>query len=273
MLRSLSDDAEARNYFGEPVDAVAFHLPDYHDVIKRPMDLGTVSKKLKGGAYGSGDDFAADVRLVFQNAMWYNPPADAIHLAARRLLATFDALYSGDPPQLSSGARRRPPSGPAKCPPRPPSAPPAPPAAAAARRKRSLGTPRAAQARKAPKVDRRLATQVYSEAELWAAPRAGSRGDAAAPAARGRAARGSPAAPSAARGSAAAGGDCPVCYEPLGPDALSFECEHRLCARCGEAMAAVEAARATASVTRRGVLCRCPLCRSRARLAVEIAPA
>jgi hypothetical protein len=37
--------------FGEPVDTVALGLHDYYDVIKQPMDLGTIGKKLRGGSY------------------------------------------------------------------------------------------------------------------------------------------------------------------------------------------------------------------------------
>ena len=37
--------------FGEPVDTVALGLHDYYEVIKQPMDLGTIGKKLRGGSY------------------------------------------------------------------------------------------------------------------------------------------------------------------------------------------------------------------------------
>ena len=38
--------------FLEPVDPIALNLPDYFDVIKRPMDISTVAKRLEDGHYG-----------------------------------------------------------------------------------------------------------------------------------------------------------------------------------------------------------------------------
>ncbi len=35
--------------FNQPVDPVALNIPDYLDVVKQPMDLGTVLKNLDAG--------------------------------------------------------------------------------------------------------------------------------------------------------------------------------------------------------------------------------
>ncbi|CAA2992808.1 transcription factor GTE10 [Olea europaea subsp. europaea] len=59
--------------FNEPVDTVKLNIPDYFNVIKHPMDLGTIKKKLHSGGYSSPMGFAADVRLTFENALTYNP--------------------------------------------------------------------------------------------------------------------------------------------------------------------------------------------------------
>ncbi|KAK7891850.1 hypothetical protein WMY93_023813 [Mugilogobius chulae] len=44
--------------FYSPVDAVALGLHDYHEVIKQPMDLGTVRKKLDERQYANAKEFA-----------------------------------------------------------------------------------------------------------------------------------------------------------------------------------------------------------------------
>ncbi|KAI8644737.1 hypothetical protein BD408DRAFT_412817 [Parasitella parasitica] len=46
--------------------------PDYFEVIKEPMDLGTVSKKLKAFQYKNKKEFARDLHLIFQNCLDYN---------------------------------------------------------------------------------------------------------------------------------------------------------------------------------------------------------
>ncbi|KAJ3337893.1 hypothetical protein HDU91_001357, partial [Kappamyces sp. JEL0680] len=51
---------KAANWFLDPVDPVAFRIPTYFEVIKRPMDLGMVKKKLDAGEYDGDEDFAAD---------------------------------------------------------------------------------------------------------------------------------------------------------------------------------------------------------------------
>merc|ERR1712159_126885 len=59
--------------FAQPVDYVQLGIPHYPDIIKTPMDLGTVQKKLSGGEYSNADEWVADVRLTFNNAMVFNP--------------------------------------------------------------------------------------------------------------------------------------------------------------------------------------------------------
>ncbi|KAI8984540.1 hypothetical protein BDF20DRAFT_394859 [Mycotypha africana] len=46
--------------------------PDYFDVIKKPMDLGTVTKKLKNFVYKSKKEFADDLYLIYDNCLTYN---------------------------------------------------------------------------------------------------------------------------------------------------------------------------------------------------------
>lgn len=79
--------------FNKPVDAAALGLHDYHQIIKRPMDLGTVKSNLSRGLYASPLDFASDVRLVFENAMLYNPRTDEVHGMADQLLTHFEELF------------------------------------------------------------------------------------------------------------------------------------------------------------------------------------
>jgi hypothetical protein len=43
------------------------------------MDLGTVETKLDENAYADARALLADVRLVFDNAMLYNPADHAVH--------------------------------------------------------------------------------------------------------------------------------------------------------------------------------------------------
>ncbi|KAJ4843121.1 hypothetical protein Tsubulata_002908 [Turnera subulata] len=79
--------------FNSPVDVEALKLHDYFDIIKHPMDLGTVKAKLGKNQYESPRDFAADVRLTFNNAMKYNPKGHEVYTFAEQFLSRFEELY------------------------------------------------------------------------------------------------------------------------------------------------------------------------------------
>lgn len=71
--------------FYKPVDADGLGLTDYHQIIKTPMDLGTVKSKLENREYKKTEDFAADVRLIFTNCYKYNPPDHEVVAMAKKL--------------------------------------------------------------------------------------------------------------------------------------------------------------------------------------------
>lgn len=79
--------------FNEPVDIVKLKIPDYFTVIKHPMDLGTIKKRLTSGAYLSPLEFLADVRLTFSNAMIYNPPGNIVHIMADTMSKFFELRW------------------------------------------------------------------------------------------------------------------------------------------------------------------------------------
>jgi len=79
--------------FNTPVDPLALNLPDYNDIIKNPMDLGTVKQQLASGLYENEDDFAEDVRLVWANALRYNQPGSDICIMASELADFFESRF------------------------------------------------------------------------------------------------------------------------------------------------------------------------------------
>jgi hypothetical protein len=83
--------------FYQPVDADLLGLEDYHEVIRKPMDLGTVKRKIESGEYRCASEFAEDVRLVFTNCYRYNPPGSDVVGMARKLQDVFEMKYAHTP--------------------------------------------------------------------------------------------------------------------------------------------------------------------------------
>ena len=75
------------------MDASALNLHDYHEVISRPMDLGTVMAKMNRREYASADSFAFDVRLIFANCYKYNPPGHDVVAMAKKLEEVRSTTY------------------------------------------------------------------------------------------------------------------------------------------------------------------------------------
>ncbi|KFB43556.1 AGAP002807-PB-like protein [Anopheles sinensis] len=83
--------------FYKPVDAELLGLHDYHDIIKKPMDLGTVKRKMDNREYKSAPEFAADVRLIFTNCYKYNPPDHDVVAMGRKLQDVFEMRLANIP--------------------------------------------------------------------------------------------------------------------------------------------------------------------------------
>jgi hypothetical protein len=79
-----------KGLFNNPVDTIALGLADYHLFVTKPMDLGTVKTRLHGLAYRSREQVEDEIRLVFTNAMRFNPSQHIVHKCARELLIVFE---------------------------------------------------------------------------------------------------------------------------------------------------------------------------------------
>jgi hypothetical protein len=77
--------------FNCPVDPVELGLPDYYDIIKKPMDLGSVQKRLDAGGYHELEKFEGDVHLTFDNAMAYNEIGTVVYGMAKELKTKFES--------------------------------------------------------------------------------------------------------------------------------------------------------------------------------------
>lgn len=80
--------------FREPVNWQLLGLDDYLEVVKHPMDLGTVKKNLEMNVYSKREQCAADIRLIWSNALLYNSPGSKIYIAAKSLSDYFETTYS-----------------------------------------------------------------------------------------------------------------------------------------------------------------------------------
>jgi hypothetical protein len=70
VLYRMINFTTSATWFITPV--AAEDVPDYHQIIKSPMDLSTVLEKIKSGEYATPDEVVADVELIWKNAAAYN---------------------------------------------------------------------------------------------------------------------------------------------------------------------------------------------------------
>ncbi|NWH84699.1 BRD2 protein, partial [Aegithalos caudatus] len=98
--------------FYKPVDAEALELHDYHDIIKHPMDLSTVKKKMDSREYQDAQGFAADIRLMFSNCYKYNPPDHEVVAMARKLQDVFEMRFAKMPDEPAEALTPPPPTAP-----------------------------------------------------------------------------------------------------------------------------------------------------------------
>ncbi|XP_035253449.1 bromodomain-containing protein 4 isoform X4 [Anguilla anguilla] len=85
--------------FQEPVDVVKLNLPDYYKIIKIPMDMGTIKKRLENSHYWSAQECIQDFNTMFTNCYIYNKPGDDIVLMAEALEKMFLQKISEMPPE------------------------------------------------------------------------------------------------------------------------------------------------------------------------------
>nr|XP_045721156.1 transcription intermediary factor 1-alpha [Mirounga angustirostris] len=75
-------------------DPVPLTVPDYYRIIKNPMDLSTIKKRLQEdySMYTKPEDFVADFRLIFQNCAEFNEPDSEVANAGIKLESYFEEL-------------------------------------------------------------------------------------------------------------------------------------------------------------------------------------
>jgi len=81
------------------------------EIIKTPMDLGTIHEKIETGKINTPEVFMADVRLVWKNAMKYNRQDSDIYVTADKLSKIFEKkvvkMKISVPPDASAAPKRR----------------------------------------------------------------------------------------------------------------------------------------------------------------------
>ncbi|TVY90313.1 Bromodomain-containing factor [Lachnellula willkommii] len=95
VLKELQDPKHFHfaSAFYVPVDPVALGIPNYFAVIKNPMDLSTVEKKLNQGNYGNAKDFEKDIRQIITNCYKFNPPGNAVRLLGQQFETYFNQQW------------------------------------------------------------------------------------------------------------------------------------------------------------------------------------
>ena len=78
--------------FIKPVNPKAF--PTYKKVIKNPMDLTTIKKKLEAGNMKSREDFVDDFRLIFTNCELFNEDESPVGLAGHAMRNHFEGRWA-----------------------------------------------------------------------------------------------------------------------------------------------------------------------------------
>jgi len=76
------------------VDWRALGLYDYPQIVKKPMDLSLVKKRVEAGHYKTVHEVADDVRLIWNNCMAYNADGSEFYVLAQGFAKRFEDKFA-----------------------------------------------------------------------------------------------------------------------------------------------------------------------------------
>ncbi|CAB1338236.1 unnamed protein product [Coregonus sp. 'balchen'] len=87
--------------FRQPVDPHLLGIPDYFDIVKTPMDLSNIKRKLDTGQYQEPWQYVDDIWVMLNNAWLYNRKTSRVYKYCSKLAEVFEAEI--DPVMVSLG--------------------------------------------------------------------------------------------------------------------------------------------------------------------------
>ena len=82
----------ASQIFHKPVDPDRLGIPDYFEVVKTPIDLGTIKQRLNHNQYASLQHVLDDIQLCFDNCLLYNGEDSPAGQRCLAVIAQFEKL-------------------------------------------------------------------------------------------------------------------------------------------------------------------------------------
>ncbi|KAL7750612.1 transcription initiation at TATA-containing promoter protein [Sorochytrium milnesiophthora] len=92
--------AEFTHPFLQPVDARM--IPEYYQIIRKPVDLSTMKRKLDDNMYLDADAFEEDMQQLLRNCFKFNPPGSQVHAMGQRLQELFRKKWANKPEPASA---------------------------------------------------------------------------------------------------------------------------------------------------------------------------
>ena len=93
--------------FRNPVDPVRDGAEHYLDIIKNPMDFGTMRKKLNENQYNDVKEFVADVHLICENAIRFNGENSMYAFMAQDITKRIDERLKEKPSSIEDEWQKR----------------------------------------------------------------------------------------------------------------------------------------------------------------------
>ncbi|KAK2466243.1 hypothetical protein APHAL10511_001885 [Amanita phalloides] len=92
MLHSQISQHRNGNIFHNPIKNS--DAPDYHEIVKRPIDLKTIKAKVRDGHIANSLEYQRDIYLMFANAMVYNVPGSDVYAMAEDMMLESEGHIS-----------------------------------------------------------------------------------------------------------------------------------------------------------------------------------
>ena len=86
-------------YFRDPVDPERDSVPDYHEKVKRPMDISTIIRNLEERRYTSIEKWKDDIEQIRKNCEIYHGPQKDLTVLAKELVDFAKKKWEGGIPK------------------------------------------------------------------------------------------------------------------------------------------------------------------------------